>query len=264
VATKICTSKNLAVFHLDHQTRKETTRDFAFVKNLCEVLGVTFYGEVLKTKPSKNQENSWRETRQQWSQKCAEDFGAARILTAHHATDLAETMIFRLVKGAGPEGLSPFDTSTKPFWRLPKSELETYARENDLTWVEDETNQNIEYERNLIRHKILPELRKITPNLEKVLVNESIIFGEISAFLHEHVGAYGHTPLREKKILFSDFQNFPAVLQRIFLRKIAIAIPSFREMEDCLKWLGGSPKGNSEKEIGGLKLRIEKKYLVWS
>jgi tRNA(Ile)-lysidine synthase len=203
-----------------------------------------------------SQESSWRKSRQELSQKAAQDFGGNSILTAHHATDLVETMIFRLTKGCGISGLSPFDISTKPFWQIPKTELINYAKQNNLKWHEDTSNLDTDFQRNLIRQNILPQLRKITPNLEKVFVKESIIFSQTQDFLNQQINLKNNLKLQ-------DFQNLHSILQKEFLRKISKTTPSFSEIKDCLNWLKNNPQGNSKKEIGKTKLSINKNNIFW-
>ncbi len=263
VATKTVPAKLLAVFHLDHGARAQAKHDFLFVQKMCSIKGVKFYGERLTKLPAKNREDFWRGKRQKLSQKAQKDFGAVRILTVHHATDLVETMLFRLTKGCGVGGLSPFDTSTKPFWNVPKSEIEKYAKTNKLKFVTDESNTDTKYERNLIRHKVIPQLRRITPNLEKVFVTESEIFGETAKFVAQHVGTCHGMSLQRRNITLTEFLALPIILQAEFLRHIAKNTPSFDETSDCLKWLHNDPKGSSTKRIGGTVLKVKEKKMWW-
>ncbi len=258
IASKIIDKKNIAVFHLDHNLRNDSEKDLKFVQKICSKSGIKFYSEKLdSSKSDKNLENNWRKQRQKFSQKYAKDFGAKVILTAHHATDLVETMIFRLTKGCGISGLAPFDISSKPFWDIPKTELLSYAETNKLKWREDSSNLDTNFQRNQIRQNILPYLRKITPNLEKVFVKESIIFEEVEDFLSKQI------PQNKNKISLKDFLELHSVLQEHFLRNIAQKTPSFSEVKDCLKWLRNKPQGNSKKEIGNTEIKIKKGEIVW-
>jgi tRNA(Ile)-lysidine synthase len=259
VVSRTVDGKDVSVFHLDHGTRKQSKKDAEVVQILCSTKDIPFYGEKLDSVPSKNKENSWREERNIRSKNAAKHFGAERILTAHHATDLVETMIFRLTKGTGLAGLSPFDISTKPFWNVPRSEIEAYAKKNKIKFVEDKSNKDIEFERNLIRHKVVPHLRKITPNLEKVFVTEAEIFSETAKFVQLEMKRH----LQSKNIALEVFCELHPTLQKEFLRHIASKTPSSSEVDDCLKWICGNPKGNSKKSIGGTKLKIMEKKLMW-
>lgn len=260
VASNVCDVKNIAVFHLDHGLRKNSQEDFLFVHKICSEKNIAFYGDRLEKLPEKNRESYWREKRRTLSIEAAEDFGTERILTAHHATDLVETMIFRLTKGTGIGGLSPFDIQRKPFWNVPRSEIEEYAKAHKVKFVHDESNDDEQFERNLIRKKIVPELRKITPNLEKVFIAESEIFGETAEFLQAELSAH----FENKAIPLSAFLKLHVILQKEFLRRIAEKTPSSSEIDDCLRWLQKSPKGNSTKSIGGTKLCVEKNKLCWN
>jgi len=261
VVNKFCVQDNVAVFHLDHGTRKKSATDCVFVKNLCAKKGIQFFSDQLSNQPEKNKENSWRDSRRAATKGVAEKWGAKRILTAHHATDLVETMIYRMTKGAGIDGMAPFDVSTKPFWRVPKSEIEEYARKHDLKFVVDESNRLNDFERNLIRNKVLPELRKITPNLEKVFVKNFEIFRDTKDFLDGELDE--RVPGKESPIKLKDFFALPAILQKEFLRKIARKTSSSSEIEDALKWLLNEPKGRSEKVVGGTKLEILEGEIVY-
>lgn len=263
VAAQVVAPELLSVFHLDHNTRVNSTNDSLFVQNVCSKNKIKFYGEKLTSSPEQNIEASWRGERKRLALKAAEDFDAATILTAHHATDLVETMIFRLTKGAGPNGLSPFDTTTKPFWETPKQALVDYAEIHKLEWKEDSTNLNTKFERNLIRLEILPVLKKITPNLEQVFVREAKTFSQLQNFVETQLQTHCSLEIEQKIISLEKFINLHPTLQAEFLRTIATKIPSQSELEDCLKWLLNNPKGNSEKIIGETNLQIKAGEIIW-
>jgi len=254
--------KNLAVFHLNHcPGDTEKISHYEFVKNLCEKKGIKFYGENLEKIPNKDKENYWRKQRKKFSQKYAKNFGAKKILTAHHATDLVETMIFRLTKGSGIKGLCPFDISTKPFWQVPKTELEDYEKKNNLEFKKDFSNDLDIFERNLIRKNVLPYLRKITPNLEKIFVKEFQIFEETYLFLEQEIEKIN---IKKKSIPIDIFQKLSPIIQKELLRKIVKKIPSYSETEDFFKWIKNTPKGNSQKNLGETKFFVKQNFLVWS
>lgn len=259
IAVKVCDKKSIEVVHFNHNTRKNCVQDFVLVENICKQLAIVFHGKKLPLIKKSDQENQWRTMRNEISRDLADSIGAVRILTAHHATDLVETMIFRLTKGCGVSGLSPFEINTKPFWQVPKEQLIQYAKTNNLDWNEDETNKEIVHERNLIRNNVVPELRKITPNLEKVFVRESKIFAGISEYLTQEV----HDKAEKKSISLATFLTLPSALQTELLREISRKIPSTAEIDDCLRWLKNKPDGNSQKAIGGTHLNLFKGEIIW-
>ncbi|OOV88630.1 tRNA lysidine(34) synthetase TilS [Oceanospirillum linum] len=98
------------------------------------------------------------------------------ILMAHHADDQLETLLLRLMRGAGALGLSGMPVERelgqgrlyRPLLAFERSELEAYAAENALSWVEDESNLGVEFDRNYLRHEITPRLKSRWPNATKV------------------------------------------------------------------------------------------------
>lgn len=89
------------------------------------------------------------------------------LLLAHHRQDQAETVLFRLLRGAGVAGLGAIRPQRsfaggqilRPLLAVDRADLEAYARAQDLVWVEDESNTNTSFDRNFLRQKILPALR---------------------------------------------------------------------------------------------------------
>ncbi len=253
VAEKCLSSKKIGVFHLDHQTQ-DSAEHFQFVKKCCDAHKVEFFGKKITNIPSKNKEASWRESRIVAAEEARKEFGAAKVLTAHHATDLVETMLFRLTKGCGIEGLAPFDTSTKPFWQVPKNILIQYAQDQNLDYVNDHSNTDTTLQRNLIRHEVLPHLRRITPNLEQVFVKEFQMFEAIGDFVQKSLPT-------TKEISLIDFNTLHPALQQAWLKKIGGSGTSFTEIQDALRWLKNNPKGNSKKGLGNRELTVEKGQL---
>ena len=99
------------------------------------------------------------------------------LLTAHHADDQAETLLLQLLRGAGAAGLSAMaGTSSfsagwhcRPLLGFSRQELEGYAHQHGLNWIEDPSNASIQYDRNFLRHEIKPLLAKRWPSWQKVL-----------------------------------------------------------------------------------------------
>jgi tRNA(Ile)-lysidine synthase len=99
------------------------------------------------------------------------------LLTAHHADDQVETLLLQLLRGAGPGGLSgcaaetPFAEALllRPLLNVTRQEIEYYAKQNDLDWLEDPSNQSTQYNRNYLRHEVIPVLQQRWPQLQKTI-----------------------------------------------------------------------------------------------
>jgi tRNA(Ile)-lysidine synthase len=95
------------------------------------------------------------------------------LLLAHHEADQAETILLRLFRGAGPQGLSGMPIKAalgeseliRPLLTVSKEILLNYAQEQALRWIEDDSNTNIRLDRNFLRHEILPKLAARWPRV---------------------------------------------------------------------------------------------------
>jgi tRNA(Ile)-lysidine synthase len=99
------------------------------------------------------------------------------ILTAHHQDDQAETLLIQLLRGAGPRGLSAMAAQTefgsgwllRPLLDHTRDELEAYAREVGFRWLEDPSNRDTRFDRNFLRHEVMPLLRGRWPSVTRTL-----------------------------------------------------------------------------------------------
>lgn len=174
----------LGIAHVHHGLRVGTAdRDAAFVETFARKYNVPFFLKKLDGEALKNADGSLEENARDARYKAlAEIFNsgddkAGAIVTAHHAGDQAETMYMRLRRGttlAGLRGIQPLRQTQGPFIYRPllnvtREELLAYARENNLTWCEDESNADVKFARNKVRHELLPLLEQECPDATKHL-----------------------------------------------------------------------------------------------
>ncbi len=99
------------------------------------------------------------------------------LLTAHHSDDQAETVLLQLLRGSGPSGLSAMPLingfgkgfHVRPLLHISRAELADYARNNRLKWVEDFSNKDISFDRNFLRHEVIPLLKQRWPSLDRTI-----------------------------------------------------------------------------------------------
>ena len=151
--------------HVDHRTRGVTSeRESVWVHVLAERLGVKAHG--LSVSPSENMSQvELRDLRRRALAALASDIGAGAIATAHHADDNAETFLMRSLSGSGSRGLTGIPAKDgiwiRPLLGATRQELEAYAREKGLAWVEDPSNARGDYLRNRLRREALPLLETL-------------------------------------------------------------------------------------------------------
>lgn len=145
---------NVVVGHFEHGMRGEDSlADARFVEALCKQSNVECIAGSGKLGQDASEESA-RQARYDFLLEAAKKLDA-KLVTAHHQNDLVETIAVNLHRGTGWRGLAVFGNNSilRPLRSLQKKQLYQYASENNLEWVEDETNQTGQYLRNSLRKK---------------------------------------------------------------------------------------------------------------
>lgn len=104
-----------------------------------------------------------REARYDYLRTLMTQLSADAIITAHHRDDYEETVILNLLRGTGRRGLTPFETVkdvVRPALKVRKADLARYVQDHELTWCHDNSNDDLQFRRNQVRHQLLPRLRR--------------------------------------------------------------------------------------------------------
>ncbi|MCA9338802.1 tRNA lysidine(34) synthetase TilS [Candidatus Saccharibacteria bacterium] len=150
----------LVVAHFDHGIREDSAKDAQFVKNLAGAYNLPFVHKRVELGEAASEEAA-REARYAFLNEVKEDYGAIAIITAHHADDVLETIIINIIRGTGWRGISALRSEgsvIRPLLHLKKDAVYTYAKQHNLSWREDETNEDGRYLRNYVRLNIVPKL----------------------------------------------------------------------------------------------------------
>lgn len=159
----------------------ESDRDQAFVQRLGEKYRVPVYIKKFNTErhgvlKKLSIQEAARELRYGWFEEVRNEKGAAFVLLAHHANDNVETVLMNLFRGTGLHGLTGMPERTgathclRPLLQHTRSEIEAFAKENALQWVEDSSNASSKYTRNFFRNEIIPAVRKAYPQAEAAVL----------------------------------------------------------------------------------------------
>ncbi len=151
--------------HFDHGMRPDGAADAAWVARVCAEWRVPL--QWARAAQGLRSEAEARVARYAFLSDAMQRAGATRIATAHHADDQIETILFRLMRGAGLRGLSGIPLRRgaiiRPLLRFRKRELEQYAATHGVEFRADETNLSDQFARNRIRNALLPALRRARP-----------------------------------------------------------------------------------------------------
>jgi tRNA(Ile)-lysidine synthase len=158
---------NLSAIYINHQLQSQADNWQEFCAALCQKYKINYIPEKIQVKPEAGEsiENFARKNRYDLFFKHVRP-KCDLLLLAHHLDDQAETVLFRLLKGAGPKGLSGMANLyhyhdrklLRPLLSISKQAILDYANKNHLEFIQDPSNDLINYDRNFLRNKILPEL----------------------------------------------------------------------------------------------------------
>ena len=226
---------NLVVAHLDHGLRTTSARDADFVQRLCEKLAIEAveieYVNVknLQIEQKLGLEEAARIVRYEFLERIAEKYQCNKIALGQHMQDQAETVLLNLFRGSGTSGLKGIlplrNKLIRPLLSIAKLEIIAFAKEKQLSFVEDESNFLPDCRRNKIRLELMPELEqeynpKITEclaNLASLCADEDVYFRLAEDdFIKKEVQQFSTELILKKVALFGEHK----ALQRRILRRI--------------------------------------------
>jgi tRNA(Ile)-lysidine synthase len=284
---------SLHVVHFNHNLRgEESFRDAAFVESLAKKLDLPYTigsGSVkeLARLQKVSMEEAARTLRYRFFYEAAEKVGADKITTAHTIDDQAETLLLRLLQGAGLAGLcgiQPVLTQSiiRPFIETTREEIENFARGERLEYVTDSSNYDKRYVRNRIRWDLLPLLKqKFNARIVPRLATTADLFREDLHLLEQLTEeSYGQVCRQgEHEEVWIDLNLFtrlhPALQRRILRKGFEKLTGTTRGLESnhvqsAVNLLKHGKTGNSIDLPGGIKVRksyergmIVKKSEVW-
>ena len=170
---------NLAFAHCNFHLRGEdSNRDERFVTDFARENNIPIYikhfdTEAYAKENSLSIEMAARELRYNWFKELKEIHNFDKVALAHHGDDQIETFFINMLRGSGIKGLKGMkpqnDFYIRPMLFSNRNQIMTFAKENDIQWVEDYTNQETVYLRNKIRHQIIPLFDEIKDNARQCL-----------------------------------------------------------------------------------------------
>lgn len=204
--------------HLNHGWRGEfSDNDEANCRNFCKNFDIEFYSEKLSDNVQKT-ETAARDARYKFFERAAKYFGTNVILTAHTKSDNAETVLYRIAKGTGIKGLCGISEERplsdiiclRPMLALSREHIEQYCSANQLSPNIDLSNFDVKYNRNFIRHKLIPLLDKINEKSCEAIDNLSRLAVENEAIVKEYLDKVRADIFKDEKICTAKFASLSA------------------------------------------------------
>nr|BAL56365.1 cell cycle protein MesJ [uncultured Aquificae bacterium] len=258
--------KRVALAHINHGIRAESDRDEDFAvefarRKRLEIFVERFHVKKMAEEEGENLEALAREVRYKALRSIKQKEGFDLIATAHHLNDLVETVILWLVRGAGLEGLTGFDEKTedivRPLYLVTKEEIKDFVISRGEAWVEDATNYDINYARNRIRHRVLPELKKINASLEESVLRLRDVLKKEGEFINEQALKALKECMQGQALRRKVLTSLHPALQRRVIY-LWLGIRDLRKIDQVLSL---AKKGGTMELGDGKRLKVEGDYL---
>ena len=185
--------------HLDHGLRPASKDDAAFCAALCETLDVplrtgTAAVRARAAREKGGLEQAARRERYAFLRAVRDEEEAVAIAVAHTRDDQAETLLLRLLRGAGATGLAGMRSRTgdilRPLLGVPRADVLAHLRERGLAWREDPSNADLAHRRNRVRHELLPYLEeRFNPGVRAALARTASLLADEAAHIREEAEA---------------------------------------------------------------------------
>lgn len=265
----------IGVAHCNFQLRgSEADEDERFVAEACKLAGIPFFSKKFATREyalenKLSTQVAARELRYAFFQELMTSQQFNFLATAHHVNDSLETVLLKWIHGGSLESFAGIPVRNKkiirPLLFATRSQLADFAAEHGIMWRNDSSNDSDDYQRNFIRHQVIPRLREINPAIESTFVHGlKKITGELEflqlqleAWKEKHVQVKNGQVLIDKAALlnatFSD-----SLLWRV-VREYGFNIDQCHDMMQAMKRQSG------KKFIGTSHLlTLDREYIIIS
>ncbi len=238
----------LSACHVNHRLSPQADNWEAFCKDHCEKAGLTL--AVHRVDVPRGSSEGLEAAARACRYRTLLSTGANWLALAHHRGDQAETLLFKLLRGAGLRGaagmpqaraLSPRVSLIRPLLTVARSSIDAYLMQQGLNWVDDESNADSGFSRNFLRHEILPLLSDRFPAMEQKFAAASARFEEAAGLLDELalIDLDGQPPLFPLPVsgLIRLDERRGRNLLRFLLARNGVRIPSELRLTEFLRQL---------------------------
>jgi len=268
----------VSLAHLNHRLRCTAPRDEQFCRDLARRVGLPIVVESIDVgayaqTQRLSVEDAARRLRYDFLHRAAESLAADRIAVGHTRDDQAETFLLKLIRGAGLTGLAGIyprrDAVIRPLIEVGRTDLRQYLESRGQSWVEDETNDDLENPRNRIRHKMLPEMdRAGNASSTPAIARAAAIVREDGQWLDELSDRrFDALVVRSNSGLEIDVSGLmaepPPVRRRVVLVALRLAAPNreigFEHVESALEVASGESGGV---DVPGARVELRRGKMV--
>ncbi|EED33493.1 tRNA(Ile)-lysidine synthetase [gamma proteobacterium NOR5-3] len=235
----------VTALHANHGLHDDAELWARHCAELCDQWKVSFRSTRLQLNDTGDGvEAAARSARYHWFETCVE--ADAVLLMAHHQDDQAETLLLRLLRGAGPQGLGSIPTTRalghgsllRPLLDIPRSDLAGYAAQHKLSWIDDPSNTDTRFDRNYLRQEVMPLLAGRWPGYRSTLSRAASQLRELNEHLPGPALPTVHGSLGDPGFQVEDLPREPALAAlalRRWLRERSLVAPPAARLSEFLR-----------------------------
>ncbi|MEM1403465.1 MAG: tRNA lysidine(34) synthetase TilS [Pseudomonadota bacterium] len=243
----------VTALHANHQLQPDARNWQRHCESVCRSLGVSFLTSLTPPRTSDSgPEAAARDARYEWFESVLGE--GDLLLLAHHQDDQVETVLLRLLRGAGAAGLGGMapqrahgmGSVLRPLLNLPRAELESYAKSEKLMWIDDPSNASDAFDRNYLRHSVVPRLAERWPGYRATISRAARQLRELSGLLDESGLPTLFSAVGDPGLALSDLPDEAILAQealRTWLRSMGCEVPNEARLVEFLRQLRGSEGG---------------------
>lgn len=241
---------NLSAMHVHHGLSSNADAWASFCEQQCQHLQVPLQIAHVQVEKNSNLgvEAAARRLRYEAlfnavAAKAPPDF----IVTAHHEDDQAETLVLQLMRGAGVKGLAsmaaidPLRRLLRPLLGITREQLHDYAKLHAITWCDDESNENTHYERNFVRHALMPMLAERSPAISSVLARTASHMAEANTLLDDLASIDAQVVVAQNSVCISGLRALSQAraknVLRFWMARNHLAMPHTEQLAEILHQL---------------------------
>lgn len=242
----------LVALHADHGLQASSLSWTEHCAQLCATFGVPLKSSRLTIDDNgSGLEAAARAARYQWFEEMLEPEDL--LLLAHHQDDQVETVLLRLLRGAGVQGLAGIPPSRRvgsaqllrPLLDVPRSSLEAYAANAGLNWCEDPSNADTRFDRNYLRQNVIPLISERWPGYRATISRSAGLLRDAAPLLvpeplETHLSVMGDPGCEVACVLAAAN---PAESLRHWLRNLGLQAPPVSQLEELLRQLAAGSGG---------------------
>lgn len=214
--------------HVNHNIRKESEMEQITINKYCKENNIIFESIKIKKWGEDNFQNEARTTRYNFFDEIANNYEAKFLMTAHHADDLMETILMRIVRGSTLKGYGGFAKVVekdnykiiRPLITKTKKEILDYVKQNNITYFNDSSNDEDHYTRNRYRHVVTPFLKSEDVNVHSKFLKYSQSLLEASEYIDTEAKKVFNKVVQKGIINIGPFRELEKIIQEKIIYNI--------------------------------------------